>query len=229
MPPIFDPRIEAEGRLDAPAFHRNHEPIWAVLAPYLADARGHVLEAGSGTGQHVVTFAKKSPQLVWWPSDYEARHLRSIEAWRAQAGCDNVRPARFIDLAAPGWGLGDADTDELHDLTAIFCANVIHISPWPVAEGLFAQAYGRLRPDGRLFLYGPFKRDGEHTAPSNTAFDASLRAQDPQWGIRDLADVAALAKASGLALEKTEPMPANNLTLVFVRHGEAGRRVTAPR
>ncbi|KAB2880268.1 MAG: DUF938 domain-containing protein [Pseudorhodoplanes sp.] len=228
MPPFFDPKPQPDGRLDAPAFHRNHAPIWAVLAPYLERARGHVLEAGSGTGQHVVRFARQSPQLTWWPTDHEPRHLRSIEAWRAQTGCANVRPARFIDLAAPGWALGESDAGALHELTAIFCANVIHIAPWRVAEGLLSQAGGRLRPGGWLFLYGPFKRDGQHTAPSNAAFDASLRAQDPQWGVRDLADVTAHAQAGGLALDKIEPMPANNLTLVFARRDAAEGGVSAP-
>ena len=202
-------------RLDAPAFHRNHEPIWSALASYLANATGNVLETGSGTGQHVVEFARKSPKLVWWPSDHETRYLDSIEAWRAHAELANIRPARFIDLSAPDWGFSPGDSAMLRDLTAIFCANVIHIAPWPVAQGLFRDAARRLAPDGHLFLYGPFMRDGQHTAPSNEAFDASLRARNPDWGVRDLADIAALAAANGLSQPRIVQMPANNLVLVF--------------
>ncbi len=214
-PKFFDPARQADGRLDAPAFHRNHEPIWSVLAPHLADASGDVLEAGSGTGQHVVEFARQSPRLSWWPADYEPLHLQSIEAWRTYAGLSNIQPARFIDLAAPDWGLSAEDSNALQNLTAIFCANVIHIAPWPVAVGLLTEAARRLRPDGKLFLYGPFKRDGVHTAPSNEAFDRSLKSRDPAWGVRDIAEVEPLARGNGLSLASVVPMPANNMILIF--------------
>ena len=216
-PRTFDPPSHPDGRLDAPAFHRNHEPIWSVLAPYLEHATGDVLEAGSGTGQHVVEFARQSPQLVWWPADYDPQHLQSIDAWRTHADLPNIRPARFIDLSAPDWGLSADDSRALTHLTAIFCANVIHIAPWPVAEGLLRDAARRLRADGKLFLYGPFKRDGAHTAPSNEAFDQSLRSRDPSWGVRDIADVEPLANQNGLSLASIVPMPANNMILVFER------------
>lgn len=212
-----EPPQSDNDRLDAPAFHRNHEPIWSALAPYLATARGHVLEAGSGTGQHVVAFARRSPGIVWWPTDHEPRYRASIEAWRAHAGLPNIRPVRRIDLSAPHWGFAPEDSASLHDLTAIFCANVIHIAPWRVAQGLFRDAAGRLGAGGRLFLYGPFMRGGRHTAPSNAAFDAALRAQNPEWGVRDLADVNALAQAGGLAEAQIVQMPANNLVLIFAR------------
>ena len=176
-----------------------------------------MLEAGSGTGQHVVEFARQSPQLVWWPADYDAAHLQSIEAWRTHADLPNIRPARFIDLSAADWGLSADDAKMLTNLTAIFCANVIHIAPWPVAVGLLTHAAARLRADGKLFLYGPFKRDGAHTALSNEAFDQSLRARDPSWGVRDIADVTALADRNGLSLAGIVPMPANNMILVFER------------
>ena len=214
---MFEPPSHSDGRLDAPAFHRNHAPIWSVLAPYLARATGDVLEAGSGTGQHVVEFARQSPQLMWWPADYDAAHLQSIEAWRTHADLPNIQPPRFIDLSAPDWGLGADDSKRLTALAAIFCANVIHIAPWPVAVGLLTHAAARLRADGKLFLYGPFKRDGQHTAPSNEAFDQSLRARDPSWGVRDIADVTALADRNGLSLAGIVPMPANNMILVFER------------
>jgi SAM-dependent methyltransferase len=220
-PRFFAPEALDDGRLDAPAFHRNHEPIWSVLAPHLARAAGNVLEAGSGTGQHVVEFARQSPDLIWWPADYDAQHLQSIEAWRKHAGLPNIRPARFIDLSATDWGLNATDSKTLTGLAAIFCANVIHIAPWPVAEGLLTQAARRLRPDGKLFLYGPFKRNGKHTAPSNEAFDQTLRSRDPAWGVRDIADVERLARDNGLSLADIVSMPANNMILVFGRTDRA--------
>lgn len=210
----------SEDRLDAPAFHRNHAPIWSVIGPWLLRQTGNVFEAGSGTGQHVVEFARKSPHLTWWPSDHTAAYLRSIEAWRQHSGLANIRPARRIDLAAPDWGLTPDDSRMLRELTAIFCANVVHIAPWTVAEGLLGQAAARLKQDGRLYLYGPFMRDGQHTAPSNAAFDASLRAQNADWGVRDIADLAAVASRSGLTLTDIAPMPANNFILIFERTGK---------
>jgi SAM-dependent methyltransferase len=209
--------IEPDGRLDAAAFHRNHEPIWATLKKFLDGKSGDVLEAGSGTGQHVVHFASRSPQIVWWPSDFNDAHLKSISAWRAHAQLANVRAPLRIDLSDPAW------CPEMHDgngpgqLLAVFCANVIHIAPWRVAEGLVAGAARFLLPDGRLFLYGPFKRDGKHTALSNAVFDTSLRDNNPEWGVRDIADVNALAEGVGLRLIEMAEMPANNLILVFER------------
>lgn len=208
-------RSTLDGRLDAPAFHRNHEPIWSAIGPWLLQQGGNVFEAGSGTGQHVVEFARKSPHLVWWPSDYSDAHVRSIEAWRMRSGLDNIRPARWIDLSAPDWGLPAGDSQQLRDLTAVFCANVVHIAPWQVAQGLLGHAAERLKPGGRLYMYGPFMRHGQHTAPSNAAFDARLRAQNAQWGVRDIADIE--AAASGLTPIEIVPMPANNFILVFER------------
>lgn len=205
--------VGADGRLDAAAFHRNHAPIWEVLKPFLAGQSGDVLEAGSGTGQHVVHFAHHAPDVIWWPSDLNAAHLRSIEAWRVHSAIANIRPPQSIDLSDPAWSLEDGPDS----LLAIFCANVIHIAPWPVAEGLFAGAGKHLRADGRLFLYGPFKRDGKHTALSNAIFDTSLRDRDPDWGVRDIADLEALATRVGLKLAGTFDMPANNMILMFAR------------
>ena len=209
----------ADGRLDAPAFHRNREPIWAVLAPFLEGKSGDMLEAGSGSGQHAVEFARKSPAIVWWPSDDTDTHLASIEAWRRHAGLANVRPPLKLDLAEPGWRLAGQEFPPAGNLLAIFCANVVHIAPWKVAEGLIGGAARLLRPEGRLFVYGPFKRGGEHTAPSNARFDASLRAENPEWGVRDVGDLRALASQSGLKLAEIVEMPANNLILVFERDG----------
>lgn len=209
--------VEPDGRLDAAAFHRNHQAIRAVLQKFLAGKSGDVVEAGSGTGQHVVDFARHFPEITWWPSDLNAQHLKSIAAWRAHAGLSNIRPPLRIDLSDPAW------CPEMHDgsgpgkLTAVFCANVIHIAPWRVAEGLFAGAGRYLRGDGRLFLYGPFKRGGKHTAVSNAVFDTSLRERDAEWGVRDIEALEQLAGQAGLELIEIAEMPANNLILVFER------------
>jgi SAM-dependent methyltransferase len=207
---------EADGRLDAPAFHRNHAPIWSVLSGFLTGKSADVLEVGSGTGQHVVEFAKQAPDITWWPSDFNDSHLKSIAAWRAHAALPNVRAPARLDLRErePAWREYGLPPDVL----AMFCANVIHIAPWAVAEGLFALAARRLKSDGRLFVYGPFMRDGEHTAPSNTEFDASLRARNPDWGVRDTSDLDALAAANGLRRIDMVAMPANNFVLVFGRN-----------
>ena len=194
--------VEPDGRLDAAAFHRNHEPIWAVLQKFLAGKSGDVVEAGSGTGQHVVHFAKHTPGIIWWPSDLNERHLKSIEAWRAHAGLPNIRPPLRIDLTDPAWCPAMQDGSGPAELLAVFCANVIHIAPWRVAEGLFAGAGRYLRADGRLFLYGPFKRDGKHTAMSNAVFDTSLREQDAEWGVRDIADLEKLAAGGGSCIDR---------------------------
>jgi SAM-dependent methyltransferase len=209
--------VEADGRLDAAAFHRNHEAIWAVLQPFLAGRTGDVVEAGSGTGQHVVHFARHTPDIVWWPSDLNEKHLRSIEAWRAHSGLSNIRPPLRIDLSDAAWCDAMHDHSGPQNLLAVFCANVIHIAPWRVAEGLFAGAGRYLRADGRLFLYGPFKRGGKHTAVSNAVFDTSLRERDPEWGVRDVEALERLAADAGLALVATAEMPANNLILAFDR------------
>ena len=209
--------VESDGRLDAPAFHRNHQAIWTVLQQFLSGKSGDVVEAGSGTGQHVVDLARHFPEIIWWPSDLNDQHLKSIAAWRAHAGLANIRPPLRIDLSDPAW------CPEMHDgsgpanLLAVFCANVIHIAPWRVAEGLFAGAGRYLREAGRLFLYGPFKRGGKHTAMSNAVFDTSLREGNPEWGVRDVEALEELAAGAGLVLIEAIEMPANNLTLVFER------------
>lgn len=210
LPPPLD-----DGRLDAPAFHRNHDAIWMAMAEFLHGKTGDVLEIGSGTGQHIVTFAQNAPDLIWWPSDIAPAHLASIAAWRDAAQLPNVRAAQRIDLMDDDWTWrGDTAADKL---TAILCINVIHISPWRVAENLMRGAGRLLRDGGTLFTYGPYRRDGQHTAPSNAAFDASLRARNPEWGVRDIADVTALARDNGLTCVNIAEMPANNLVLAFER------------
>jgi SAM-dependent methyltransferase len=204
-----------DGRLDAAAFHRNHAAISSVLENLLESHTGNVLEIGSGTGQHAVAFAGQWPAVTWWPTDLNDNHLRSIAAWRMHARLDNVKPPVRLDASANDWRLAALGLPS--SFIAIFCANVIHISPWAVAEGLFTGAARHLAADGRLFLYGPFKRDGQHNAPSNAAFDESLRRQNPEWGVRDIAELRALAAASKLRLAQISEMPSNNAILTFER------------
>lgn len=213
------PVAAGDARLDSAAFHRNHEPIWAVLSRWIEDKPGNVLEVGSGSGQHIVEFARKAPHLLWCPSDYDPRNIESINAWRQSSHVQNVEPARLLDVCALEWGLSAEDSATLSDLAAIFCANVIHISPSRTTRGVMWGASQRLHPGGRLFLYGPFKQDGQHTAPSNEAFDQSLRTRNPEWGVRDITDVRSIAEEHGLMLVEIEPMPANNLMLIFERRG----------
>jgi len=205
---------QTDGRLDSAAFHRNHEPIWSAVNPYLETQAGDVLEFGSGTGQHATEFARRAPDLTWWPSDVDPALLASIAAWRAHAGLANLRAPQRIDLRDSDWTWQGDGADRL---TAMLCINVVHIAPWVVAQNLFAGAGRLLNAGGQLFLYGPFMRDGVHTAPGNERFDQSLRAENPDWGVRDIRDLEALAQGAGLALTQTVPMPANNQVLVFTR------------
>jgi SAM-dependent methyltransferase len=207
---------EPDGRLDGPAFHCNHDAIWSAMAGFLGGRTGDVLELGSGTGQHVAAFAGRTPQMAWWPSDIYPSHLASIEAWRRHAALANLRAPQRIDLADPAWSwTADGHIGPL--LTAMLCINVLHISPWAVAQNLIAGAGRYLSDGGRLFVYGPFMRDGTHTAPSNAAFDQSLRAENSAWGVRDVADLNTLALEAGLTAAEIAPMPANNLVLAFAR------------
>ncbi len=210
-------RMEPDGRLDAPAFHRNHAAILRALASFLQQGSGDVVEVGSGTGQHVVHFAEHLPDITWWPSDLNEAHLRSIEAWRAHTQRANVRPPLRIDLTDPSWCPEMTDGNGPRELLAVFCANVVHIAPWSVAEGLISGAARYLRSDGKLFLYGAFKRGGKHTAVSNETFDASLRSGNPEWGVRDVEELEKVARGAGLELSEIVEMPANNLILVFAR------------
>lgn len=210
-------RIEPDGRLDAAAFHRNHAAIGQVLAASLRQHSGDVVEVGSGTGQHVMYFAKHAPDVTWWPSDLNEAHLKSIEAWRVHTGLANVRSPLRIDLTDPAWCPEMTNGNGPGELLAVFCANVVHIAPWSVAEGLIAGAVKYLRPDGKLFIYGPFKRGGKHTALSNATFDTSLRNGNPEWGVRDVAELEKVADSVGLKLSEVVEMPANNLILIFER------------
>ncbi|NOV24870.1 DUF938 domain-containing protein [Cupriavidus necator] len=200
------PTHDPDARRMAPATDRNREPILAVLRQVLP-ARGTVLEIASGTGQHAVHFAAALPGLTWQPSDPDEAARASIAAWTAHAGLANVRAPLALDVCRQPWGIDAAD--------AVVCINMIHIAPWAAAEALFAGAGKLLGPGGVLFLYGPYRRGGAHTAPSNAAFDAQLRATDPDWGVRDMEAVIALGAAQGLRCDEPVPMPANNFCLVL--------------
>lgn len=195
-----------DARLYSPSTARNRQPILDVLKPHLP-SRGLVLEVASGTGEHVVHFAQACPDLVFQPSDPDARHRASTDAWVAALGLSNVRPAIALDATQQAWPVEAAD--------ALLCINMIHIAPWTAAVGLIRGAGRVLAAGGLLFFYGPYKRGGRHTARSNAAFDAGLRAQNPEWGVRDLEAVVALAIENGFAAPAIVEMPANNLSLVF--------------
>jgi SAM-dependent methyltransferase len=196
--------------LVAPAVARNREPILSVLRGVLP-ARGLVLEVASGTGEHAAFFAAALPDLVWQPSDPDPDHRRSIAAHRALSGLPNLRSPLELDAAAPEWPADRAG--------AVVAINMVHIAPWAATAGLMAGAGRILGEGGLLFLYGPFKEGGAHTAPSNAAFDESLRARDPEWGVRDREVVEAEADRRGLVLAERVAMPANNLSLIFRRAG----------
>lgn len=192
-------------KLSSPAVERNRDAIAAVLAGWLP-ASGLVLEVASGTGEHAIYFSRAFPDLRWQPSDADADARRSIDAWREEAGADNLRSALAVDASAPTWPVARAD--------AVLCVNMVHISPWGATLGLIDGA-ARLLPDaGPLILYGPFLQADVPIAPSNLAFDASLKARSPDWGLRSVERVRDAA-ASAFALDEVVAMPANNLMLLF--------------
>jgi SAM-dependent methyltransferase len=200
----------------APAADRNKDAITAVLGPRLP-ASGVVLELASGSGQHAVHLARAFPALTWQPSDVDPAAVASVAAWRAEAALPNLRPPLTLDVTADAWERRLPDPP-----VAAFNANMIHISPWECGLGLLAGLGRALPAGGCLFLYGPFRLAGRFTAESNAAFDASLRAQDDRWGVRDIDDVAAAAAAHGLTLREQIAMPANNHVMVFERVPTAG-------
>lgn len=195
----------------APAADRNKDPILAVLRPLVRASRAgaRVLEVASGSGQHAVHFAMHLPEVTFQPSDPDAAALASIEAHRAEAGLPNLLAPVRLDAAADEWPVSEAD--------AVVCINMVHISPWAAAEGLFRGASRVLSARGFLLMYGPYRFSGLFTAPSNEAFDASLRERDPAWGVRDVDDLRRLGEEVGLLHEATEALPANNHCLVFRR------------
>lgn len=197
--------------LTAPAVARNRDAILAVLRRVLP-AKATVLEIASGSGEHAIHIAAALPGLTWFPSDPEPEARRSIAAHTRLARLTNIRPPLALDARASAWPVGRAD--------AVICINMIHIAPWSATEGLMAGAGRVLTGTGLLFLYGPFREGGQHSAESNAAFDASLRARDQEWGVRDLESVADLAARYGFVMAERVAMPANNTSLIF-RHVES--------
>jgi SAM-dependent methyltransferase len=200
--------MSEDARRFAPAVARNKAAITEVLARHLP-ASGLVLEIASGSGEHALHFAANVPVLSFQPTDPDAAALASTAAWRAEAQLPNLLPPLALDVMADAWPVQKAD--------AVLCINMIHIAPWEASAALIRGAARVLSRDGILFLYGPFKRHGQHTAPSNAEFDSSLRAQDVRWGVRDLEAVAEIASAAGFAAPVVEAMPANNLSVIFCR------------
>ena len=192
----------------APATARNRQPILEVLRPRLPDD-GLVLEVASGSGEHVAHFAAALPRLVFQPSDPSPAARASIDDWALTSGLANIRPAMALDAEAPDWPIERA--------AAVLCSNMIHIAPWEAAVGLIAGAARILPAAGPLYLYGPYRRAGRHTATSNDAFDRDLRERNPAWGVRDLEAVIDVAAEHGFDAPEVIDMPANNLSLVFRR------------
>jgi len=207
---LFPPVDPASARRHAPATDRNREPIVAVLARIFTRP-GRVLEVASGSGQHAAFFGSKLSHVSLQPSDRDPELLASIDAWVREAGVTNVAPAVHLDVLGGSWPPGAFD--------GVVCSNMIHIAPWEACEALLAGVADRLVPEGALVLYGPFQEGGRHTAESNARFDADLRVRDPRWGVRNLDDVIAAARARGLVHEETIRMPANNLTVIFRKRG----------
>jgi hypothetical protein len=190
----------------AEATTRNREPILGVLERVLP-SHGLVLEVASGTGEHAAFFSPRLPALTWQPTERDLPLLDSIAAWRSEAGADNLRAPLYLDVMAPKWPVERAD--------AIVNINMIHIAPWEATGALLDGATRVLPRGGVLYLYGPFKRAGKHTAPSNQAFDDSLRARDPAWGVRDADEVIELGRKRGLSLVEIVSMPSNNLSVIL--------------
>lgn len=202
----------------SPSTVRNRDPILDVLRKVMPPS-GLVLEIASGTGEHAVHFAAHMPKLEWQPSDADPDARASIAAWRAESALPNLRPPLALDVAMNPWPVARAD--------AVVCINMIHISPWSAAEALVRGAARILPAGGVLFLYGPYRREGRHTAPSNEAFDRDLRQRNPKWGVRDLEAVIKLAADSRLDLSGTMEMPANNLSIVLTSSGHSGTSLSS--
>ena len=203
---LEDLNASRDGRLASPSAERNRGVIAGVLSQVLPQS-GLVLEVGSGTGQHAVHFARLMPHLTWQPTEQDEDCLRSISAWAAVEPLANVRQPLYLDVTDTRWPIELAD--------AIICINMIHISPWSTTQALLRGAKHILPPAGLLCLYGPFRVAGKHTAASNRAFDAQLRAINSEWGVRDLDAVSTEARAYNIELARTFEMPANNLIAIY--------------
>lgn len=196
--PAFEPHAE-----------RNAETIGAVLTRYLP-AKGTLLEVASGTGQHAVTLAPRFPGLTWLTSDPWQVSRESINGWLIHTGVQNVRSPLDLDVTAPDW-----ETGLPRPISAIYASNLLHITPWAVTLGLFRGAANLLAADAPMCIYGCFKRDGRHLSDANAEFDANIRGENPQWGVRDLDAVDAAAKAAGLSLADIVDMPRENFMLIL--------------
>jgi hypothetical protein len=200
----------------APATARNREPILEVLRRFVP-ARADVLEIASGSGEHAIFLAPRLEVESWLPTDPDPDARASIDAWRRTSPDDRIRPAMELDVTRRPWPALPTKPN------VVLCVNMIHIAPWAACEALLAGAADLLHAAGStglLYLYGPYKRGGRHTAPSNEAFDASLRSRNPEWGVRDLDDVITGAAACGFELADVVEMPSNNLSVVFRRKTE---------
>jgi hypothetical protein len=201
--------VSTDDRLVSPSAERNKGPIADILKHVLPD-HGTVLEISSGTGQHVVHFAREMPDLTWQPSERDGPSLQSIERWMAAENLPNILAPLRIDVTERPWPAGNA--------AAVVCLNMIHIAPWAAAEGLIRGAGSILAQGGILFLYGPYRQSGVPTSPSNEAFDAQLRSRNREWGLRSVEDVARYTMLHGFGAPDIHEMPANNLSLVFRKH-----------
>lgn len=217
MKPATDP----DARLSSPSSLRNREPIADVLGRYLP-VGSQVLEIAAGTGEHAVYLSTQLSAAQWWPSDIKPGAIDSINAWRELIKPAALQPALRLDVSRPVeetvQGLLNAGVPAA-GFNAIVCINMIHISPWQATEGLMRTAGTVLADDGLLYLYGPYQRNGQHTAPSNALFDADLQSRDPQWGVRKLEDVCELAARQNLTLLDVVAMPANNLSVILQKTG----------
>ncbi len=198
--------VLADGRIVSPSAERNKGPIAEILMRTLP-AQGEVLEVSSGTGQHVLHFAEVMPHIRWQPTERDPDSLKSIASWLGQTPPPNVNAPLRLDVYDASW--------PAHDVAAVVCINMIHIAPRSAAEALLRGAGNVIAPGGIMFLYGPYRRQGRHTSPSNQAFDEQLKARNREWGVRNLEDVVHLASTVSLELEQTHDMPANNLAVVF--------------
>ena len=198
--------ILADRRIVSPSAERNKGPIAEILMLVLP-GQCEVLEVSSGTGQHILHFAQAMPRIRWQPTEQDADALKSIESWLRQTPMQNVKAPLRLDVCDPIW--------PVRRVEAVVCINMLHIAPPSAAEALLRGAGKVLAPGGILFLYGPYRRQGQHTSPGNQAFDEQLKAANPEWGVRNLEDVARLARAADLELEQIHDMPANNLSVVF--------------
>jgi SAM-dependent methyltransferase len=212
QPIALETRVSDADRLMSPSAARNRDIIADAFRAHMP-TRGKLLEIASGTGEHAVHIARKLPELEWHPGDPDPASRNSIAAWTAHLGLINVRPPHAIDTTIDDWGV-----ETLAPFDGVMSVNMIHIAPFEAAKGLIAGAGRLLRPGGKLFLYGPFSRNGEHTAPSNAEFDVNLKSRDPRWGVRDLEnEIIPLATEAGLRFEQAISVPANNFVVLFER------------